>query len=215
MIGLDNIKIMNEAEKRETEPTVPVEAELFDEERTKDSLLQEGLEEKDVKAAITMTKNISRLNKLLFNDTIPIVYIVGKDESDKRRIASYKEPDKDGTKEGYYIHIHCIVNNANSYMQNLKMWFDKDGKIKTGDMGPDGVALAFDEFMFGLAAHEVRHRVQQKPDFKKIDMSKDIENSYKDKDSEKDARVIGYKAMKAFHKGKTIEQIAKILGKID
>jgi len=184
-------------------------------EEIKGSLLLEGFEGRDVEAVIAMTKDMLELNKLLFSDAIPIVY-VDEDKSDKRRIASYREPDKsDGANEGYYIFMRGIVDNANFSMQNRKLWFDKDGKFKTGDTEPGGVAATFDEFMFGLAAHEVRHRVQQKPDFKKIDMTKDMERDYEDRESERDARIIGYRAMRALHNGKSMEQIAKIVGKIE
>jgi hypothetical protein len=46
-------------------------------------------------------------------------------------------------------------------------------------------------------------------------MVEDIKKDYKDRESEKDARVIGYKAMRALHSGKTLEEIARIIGKLD
>lgn len=205
---------MSETEKKEPEEEI-VKSGVFVEGKMKDSLLQEGFEGKDVEAVMAMTKDISVLNKLLFGDNVPVVY-VDEDKSGKRKIASYREPNKDDkSKEGYYIFMRGIVDNANFSIQNSKLWFDKDGKIKVGEIEPGGIAVTIDEFMFGLAAHEVRHRVQQKPDFKKIDMAKDVENDYENRESEKDARIIGYKAMKALHEGETMEQVAKIIGKVD
>ena len=206
---------MSETEKRGEVQKLSQQEEGGSLEKIQDRLLREGFEGKDVETVIAMTKDISGLNALLFGDNIPFVY-VDEDKSGNKRIASYREADKDDrSKEGFYIFMRGIADNANSAMQNLKIWFDGDGKIKNGEIEPGGIAITFDEFMFGLAAHEVRHRVQQKPDFKKIDMGEDIKKEYRGRESEKDARIIGYKAMKALHGGKSMEQIAEIIGKLD
>ena len=156
---------MKNPEQNSQSETEIVESGFFVEGKMRDGLLQEGFERKDVEATITLTKDIASFNKLLFGDNIPIVY-VDEDKSGKRRMASYREPNKeDGANEGYYIFIRGIVDNANFSMQNLKLWFDEDGKIQSGETGPNGTAVTLDEFMFGLAAHEVRHRIQQRPDF--------------------------------------------------
>ncbi|MEI7424977.1 MAG: hypothetical protein WCK10_02580 [Candidatus Staskawiczbacteria bacterium] len=205
---------MSETEKREPEEQLR-KYEDFSAENIRGSLLLEGFEGKDVEAVIKMTEDLSKLNKLIFGDYIPIVH-VDEDKSGNCKISAYREPDKDdGSNEGYYIFMRGIVDNATSSMQSPKIWFDKEGKIKSGEIEAGGVAITLEEFMLGVAAHEVRHRVQQKPDFNKIDMVADMKKDYKDRESEKDARNIGYKAMKALHNGKSMEKIAEITGKLD
>jgi hypothetical protein len=166
----------------------------------------EGLEEKDIDISIKMADNIFRLNTLIFGDTALVTFY---ESADKEHIASYTPsiPEENVT-EGYYIYARDIVNKIEFLGKNLNLWFNKDGRIKAGMAEPDGQEATFDELLFGIATHEIRHRVQRLPDFKKVDITNR-------KERESDARVVQYKAMKALHKGKSLDEIAKIIGKIE
>jgi len=170
----------------------------------KKSLLEKGFEQEDVELSVQLADDISKIDSLVFSDGIPISYA----DSFSEHTAQYHPGSEEENQSELYIIYAKGMSGKIAKGKNI-FQFNKNGKlILKNSEGEEGIEITSEELLFGVAAHEVRHRVQKSSDFKKL-VSRELPMETDRR--EKDARMIEFMSMKALHAGKPIEEIAKII----
>ena len=196
MSGEPNFEnIENESQNQEKDE-VEFSKELPGKENLKNELLQEGLKAEDIAISISLAENIRELDFLVFGKNIPIVFADFECEQDKE-IKAFYAPRARKQKESYIIY----VPKMKECLEGAHFYFDEQGKL-TNEKTDKPITVP--ELLVQIAAHEVRHRFQQKLEIKrKVGKKKSV--------IEYDSHLVEFAAVEAFHAGKTMEEIAELI----
>lgn len=186
---------MSEKQGEWHEPEPKLVQEFPEKENLKNQLLKEGLEEKDIDISINLAEYMRELDFLVFSDNVPIIFADFECQQNKD-IRAFYAPATRRQKEYYIVYIPKM--NESLEEARTHFFFDDNGGLTTQKTNKP---ISTQELLLQIATHEVRHRFQQKPGLKKTTKSA----------REHDSHAIEFTAVEAFHEGKTLEEIARLI----
>ncbi len=108
---------------------------------------------------------LATVNGLVFNDNIKLIFDTSKKEPEN--FIQYTPEKKGRHRENYLINVGYFGKTIKKQLEEgRRIFLDENGNlIKNGEEAP---LVSFEELLFGIAIHEVRHRIQEKRNIKLI-----------------------------------------------
>ena len=193
------------------------------------------LNKRSLPASFQLIKLIAELDKMVFEkDAIREIVFVEKEIGEEMDCFAGYHPEHESPEGKEYYTVHeCLDNKIQKVLPTQKHIYINE--VLSHSSWEDLQTFTEEEFLVGLAAHEVRHRVQERfqtslfsPEEKKKTKNKDlkallvlIEMKLKkeafltanDFLKEFDACIIEYLAAKKWHEGANFQEIVKIIKK--